>query len=83
MGPLSLTLLAIAVVAAVMRARFEQQARQHRTSENEPGERRILPRSVGELYTPEGERYLRLARTCRLLLFLFGLGAIFATWKGF
>lgn len=83
MGPISLALLAIAVGAAVMRARFEQLARQNRTSEKQPGERRILPRSVGELYTPEGERYLRLARTCRLLLFLFGFGAIAATWKGF
>jgi hypothetical protein len=83
MGPLSLTLLAIAVVAAVMRAKFEQQARRHRTSEKQPGETRILPRTVGEIYTPEGERYLRLARNCRILLFLFGLGAIVATWKGF
>jgi hypothetical protein len=83
MGPLSLTLLAIAVVAAVLRAKFEQQARQHRTSAKQEGDRRILPHSVGEIYTPEGERYLRRARTCRILLFIFGLGAIAATWKGF
>lgn len=83
MGPLALTLLAIAVLAAVLRAWFEQQARRHRTSEKQPGERRILPVSVGENYTAEGERYLRLARTCRILLFLFGFGAIAATWKGF
>jgi hypothetical protein len=83
MGPLALTLLAIAVLAAVLRAWFEQQARRHRTSEKQPGERRILPIAVGENYTGEGERYLRLARTCRILLFLFGFGAIAATWKGF
>jgi|GEM_PF-2245118 len=83
MGPLSLSLLGIAVVAAFMRARYEQLARRHRTSDKLPGERRILPRSVGEVYTPEGERYLRLARTCRIILFLFGLGAVAATWKGF
>lgn len=83
MGPLSLTLLGIAVVAAVMRARYEQLARRHRTSDKQPGERRILPRSVGEIYTEEGERYLRLARNFRILLFLSGLGAIAATWKGY
>lgn len=83
MGAFSLSLLAVAVVAAVMRARFEQLARRHRTSEKQPGERRILPHSVGEIYTPEGERYLRLARISRLVLFLFGLGAILATWKGY
>lgn len=83
MGPLALALLAVAVVAAVMRARFEQLARQHRTSENAPGDERILPRSVGELYTPEGERYLKRARTSRILLFVFGLGAIAATWFGY
>src|SRR5690625_3860717 len=81
--PLQLTFLAIAFIATALRFWFEQQARRHRTSQKEADEGRILPFAVGEHYTEEGERYLRIARNFRILLFISGFAAIAATWKGF
>lgn len=82
MGPLSLTLLIVAVVCAFLRARHDQEARLQRTAETEDGERRLIARGAEVRYTAEGEAHLRKARTFRLLFFAFGLGAVMAAWMG-
>lgn len=82
MGPIGIALLVGAFVAAFMAARYDQQARYHRTTDPPEGERRILPRVYAERYTAEGEAYLRRARRCRVLLYVLGVAAALAAWRG-
>jgi len=82
-GPIGIILLLAAVVSAFLKAKNEQQARYHLTTDPPEGERRVLHRTLAERMTPEGETILRRARLYRILLYVFGLGALLATWKGY
>jgi hypothetical protein len=76
-----MTLLGAAVVCAFVRARYDMLARRQRTADE--------PEQEGKPYfgrarestalTAEGRRFQRRGRQFRLLLYLFGLGALLAT----
>lgn len=82
-GPVTVVCLAGAVTFAFLRAHAEQQARRHRTIDDDdgPARRPRLTRPKPR-YTDEGEEHLRRARRYRTFFFALGLGALAAAWMG-
>lgn len=77
-----MTLLGAAVVCAFLRARYDMLARRERTAatQEEEGKLHFGRARDSTTLTTRGRHLQRRARLFRALLYLFGLGALLATW---